>query len=202
VTRPGEQRGWTAWTAAWVAIVAASLLAAVALAQLSAESSETALDDALAQHLRSEAGLLAETLRGEPMEAIAALGGTRSADAVRVRVETLRGAGSLHDAAQEGKEYEASVTVGERRLDVAFTSDGTWLEEEERVATDALPAPVSAALDARWKGWTVSRAERATTPKGTTYEVVVKSGDRSAEVVLTDAGGVKRVESGDEEEER
>lgn len=97
--QPGEPRGWTAWTAAWVAIVAASLLAAVALGQLSAESSEAALDDALAQHLRSEAGILAETLRGEPLEAIAALGGTRSADAVRLRVETLRAAGSLHDAA-------------------------------------------------------------------------------------------------------
>ena len=99
MTLPGEQRGWTAWTAAWVAIVAASLLAAVALAQLSAESSEAALDDALAQHLRSEAGILAETLRGEPLEAIAALGGTRSADAVQARVEALRTAGSLHDAA-------------------------------------------------------------------------------------------------------
>lgn len=99
MTRPGERGGWTAWTAAWAAIVAASLLAAVALAQLSAESSEAALDDALAQHLRSEASILAETLRGEPLEAIAALGGPRSADAVRQRIESLSAAGSLHDAA-------------------------------------------------------------------------------------------------------
>ena len=99
MSTPGEPRGWTAWTAAWVAIVATSLLAAVALAQLSAESSESALDEALAQHLSSEASLLAETLRAEPLEAIAALGGTRSADAVRLRVERLRTAGSLHDAA-------------------------------------------------------------------------------------------------------
>lgn len=99
MTVPSEQRGWTAWTAAWMAIVAASLLAAIALAQFSAESSEAALDDALALHLRSEAGILAETLRGDPLEAIVALGGTRSADAVQARVETLRTAGSLHDAA-------------------------------------------------------------------------------------------------------
>lgn len=109
MTRAGEQRGWTAWTAAWVAIVAASLLAAVALAQLSAESSESALDDALAQHLRSEAAILAETLRGEPLEAIAALGGARSADAVRVRVEALRTAGSLHDAALFAPETDAPL---------------------------------------------------------------------------------------------
>lgn len=103
-------------------------------------------------------------------------------------------------AAQKGKSYEASVTLGERKLDLAFAADGTWLEEEERVTADALPAPVKAALDARWKGWTVSRAERATTPKGTNFEVIVQSGERSAEVVVTDVGVVKRVESGDEEE--
>jgi len=109
VKQPGEPRGWTAWTAAWVAIVAASLLAAVALAQLSAESSEAALDDALAQHLRGEASILAESLRGEPLEAIAALGGTRSADAVRLRVEALRTAGSLHDAALFAPDGEAPL---------------------------------------------------------------------------------------------
>lgn len=102
-------------------------------------------------------------------------------------------------AAQQGKEYEATVTVGERHLDLAFAADGTWLEEEERVSVEALPAAVTTALDSRWKGWTVARAERATTPKGTTYEVVVKSGERSAEVVLTDAGVVKRVEQGEED---
>lgn len=109
MTQPGESHGWTAWTAAWVAIVAVSLLAALTLAQLSAESSETALDDALAQHLRSEAGILAETLRTEPLEAIEALGGTRSADALRQHVETLRIAGSLHDAALFAPDSDAPL---------------------------------------------------------------------------------------------
>lgn len=69
------------------------------MAQLSAESSEAALDDALAQHLRSEAGILAASLHGEPLEAVAALAGARSTDALRARVASLGAAGSLHDAA-------------------------------------------------------------------------------------------------------
>ena len=121
--------------------------------------------------------------------------------AVSAAVQARYPGATISAAAQEGKEYEATVTVGERHLDLAFSADGTWLEEEERVAAGALPAAVTATLDSRWKGWTVSRAERATTPKGTTYEVVVKSGEQSAEVVLTDAGAVKRVEQGEEEEE-
>lgn len=99
MSAPTRDRGWTAWTAAWLAIIAVSLLAAVALAQLSAESSEAALDDALAQHLRSEAGILAESLRAEPLEAVAALGGARSAEALDVRVRRFGAAGALHDVA-------------------------------------------------------------------------------------------------------
>lgn len=121
--------------------------------------------------------------------------------AVTAAVQARYPGATLTAAAQEGKEYEATVTVGERHLDLAFAADGTWLEEEERVTTEELPAPVTSALDTRWKGWTVASAERATTPKGTTYEVVVKSGARSAEVVLSDAGVVKRVEQGEEEGE-
>lgn len=55
-------------------------------------------------------------------------------------------------ASQEGKTYEATVTLGERKLDLAFAADGTWLEEEENVSADALPDAVKAALGARWKG--------------------------------------------------
>jgi hypothetical protein len=104
-------------------------------------------------------------------------------------------------ASQEGKAYEARVTLAERRLDLTFSADGTWLEEEETVAADALPDAVKGTLAARWKGWTIARAERAETPKGTNFEVVVRSGERSAEVALTEVGVVKRVEAGDEEDE-
>lgn len=135
-----------------------------------------------------------------------ALAGERKIDttslpaAVTAAVQVRIPGATIVGAAQEGKPYEAIVTIGERKLDLAFTADGTWLEEEENVAEDALPDAVKSALGARWKGWTIQRAERATTPKGTNFEVIVRSGERSAEVVLTDAGVVKRVESGDEEE--
>lgn len=120
--------------------------------------------------------------------------------AVTAAVQARHPGATIRAAAKEGKEYEASVTVDGHDLDLAFSADGTWLEEEERVSADALPAAVTAALDARWKGWTVHRAERATTPKGTTYEVVIQSGERSSEVVLGEDGTVKRVEQGEEEE--
>ena len=106
---PGR-RGWAAWTAAWIAIVGASLLAAVVLAELSADSAETALDDALAQHLQSEAGLMAEAVRDEPIEVIAALNGGRSVDALSTRLGGLRDAALLHDVA--AKSDAALIAAG------------------------------------------------------------------------------------------
>ncbi len=103
-------------------------------------------------------------------------------------------------AEQEGKEYEAEVTLGERKIDLAFTADGTWLEEEERVATESLPEAVRATLDRRWKGWAISGVERALLPSGTRFEVVVAKGETRKEVVLTDAGVVKQVETEQAEE--
>lgn len=98
-------------------------------------------------------------------------------------------------AAQEGKEYEAEVTLGERKIDLAFSADGTWLEEEERVAAETLPEAVRATLEKRWKGWTISQAERALSPSGTRFEVVIAKGEARKEVALTDAGVVKQVET-------
>lgn len=103
-------------------------------------------------------------------------------------------------AAVDGKSYEATLTLAERRIDLSFSADGTCLEEEEFVGTDALPDAVTATLNARWKGWTIERSERAITPKGTTFEVIIQSGEHTAEVVLSNAGVVKRVESGEEED--
>ena len=104
-------------------------------------------------------------------------------------------------ASREGRAYEATITLGTRTMDLAFSADGTWLEEEEVVGADLLPEPVRTAIEGRWKGWSIVRAERAITPKSTSYEVLIRSGEQSAEAVLGEDGSVKRVEMGEEEED-
>lgn len=121
--------------------------------------------------------------------------------AVTTAVQTRLPGAVIVSASQEDSTYEARVTLGTRKLDLAFSADGTWLEEEERIAGNTLPAAVKAAVDARWKGWKIERAERATTPTGATYEVEVEKGEKSAEVVLTDAGVVSKVKEESEEED-
>jgi hypothetical protein len=86
----------------------------------------------------------------------------------------------------QGLRYEVRLKVGPRRLDVAFRDDGTFEEEEETVAVDALPASILALLQQRYAGWVAKRAERSTTAKGTSYELLISQGSASKEVVLRD----------------
>jgi len=139
--------------------------------------------------------LVSLALAGEQTIAPSALPAAVTA-AVQARVPGA----TITSASQEGKTYEAGVRLGDRKLDLAFSADGTWLEEEERVAAADLPAAVTATLANKWKGWTVRRAERSTTPKGTVIEVVVDQGERWAEVAMSEDGAVQKVEKGNKEE--
>jgi hypothetical protein len=126
--------------------------------------------------------------------------------AVRDAVATRFPGADITAASQEGTgkklEYEATVTVGGHRYDLAFDATGRLLEQEERVAPEALPEPVRATLAGRFAGWTVRTAESATTDAGVTYEILLVQGEKRREVKLAADGKVLRTENlRDEEDE-
>jgi hypothetical protein len=96
--------------------------------------------------------------------------------------------------------YEATVHIGTRSLDLAFATDGTVIEEEEVIPLTSAPAPVQAALKARYGSWTVSRVERAVTRTQTVFDAALKKGTSTQEVVL-DSNGAPITEREAEEEE-
>ncbi|NOY27498.1 MAG: hypothetical protein GXP62_16670 [Oligoflexia bacterium] len=117
---------------------------------------------------------------------------------VTAAVQTRLPGAAIVSAAKDGKDYEVAVTVNDRKLDLAFAADGTWLEEEEEVALTALPAAVQTTLASSYQGWTAQHADRAESPSGVVFEVVIHQGKKAAEVALTEAGLVKSVEHGSE----
>lgn len=114
--------------------------------------------------------------------------------AVTAAVQTRLPGAVIVSAEKEGRAFETRVTLGERHLELVFSADGTWLEEEERVSSETLPAAVLATVDARWKGWTLVNAERELSPKGTVYVVKLRNGAEQVEAELTEAGVVTEVE--------
>jgi len=97
--------------------------------------------------------------------------------------------------------YEVGITLGGRALDLAYSPDGTQLEEEEGIPLDAAPAPVQATA-ATYTGWSVKRVERATASGVTTYEVLLQQGKKRMEVLMDPGGVVKTKESSTHDDER
>ncbi len=77
---------------------------------------------------------------------------------------------------EDGKiTYELETTDRGVRRDLVYLADGTLLVEEEVINVDAVPAPVLAAIKARYKTATVSVSEKVTTKGVVTYELQIKN---------------------------
>lgn len=99
---PLSSRGWTAFGASWLTVLAASLASALALATLSSAALRTALEDALGDHLSGEVGVVAAALADTPVETVIRLGGERSTGQLRAKLASLARDGRLHDVALLG----------------------------------------------------------------------------------------------------
>ena len=76
---------------------------------------------------------------------------------------------------EDGKTtYELETMDRGTRRDLVYAADGTLLVEEEVIAADAVPAPVTAAVKARYKSATLSVCEKVTTKGVVTYELQLK----------------------------
>ena len=96
--------GWTAWGATWLSMLAACLAAVIVLAVLSASTTETALERALADHLSSQAQLVGVAVGELKIPLVAALGGEHSIPRIQERLRELEGAAQLNDLAVLGPE--------------------------------------------------------------------------------------------------
>ena len=88
--------------------------------------------------------------------------------------------------AEDGKTfYEAETVRADLGRDLLFDATGQLVEVEERIAIDAAPAAVRAALDARGR---ILRIERATKGSRITYEALVQKNGKKSEVTVDERG--------------
>ena len=90
---------------------------------------------------------------------------------------------------QDGKTvFEIESLDGVVKRDVSFAADGTVLEVEQSIAADALPEPVKQSLQAKHPKAKIKAAEKAIRGADVAYELVLKQGRRTLEVVLDPSG--------------
>ena len=96
--------------------------------------------------------------------------------------------------------YEIESTQGKTTLDALLLPDGTFYEMEEGIAAKDLPAPVSAAVSAKYPDSKIMNVEKTTRGTDVTYDLKLATGkthvgltvDPSGKILHESKGTVKK----------
>ena len=90
---------------------------------------------------------------------------------------------------ENAKEYEAEFKLNNNSVSANFGLDGSWVETESVIPASQLPAPVSAAVKAKYPGAVIALAEKTEQPGNKVlYEVTVKVNGKKKSVELNPDG--------------
>lgn len=91
---------------------------------------------------------------------------------------------------EEANEWEAEFTVNGTEMSASYDNKGTWLESETEISTKDLPADVTATLTKDFAGYKTGEMSIIEDPKMKGFELALKKGDSSLEVVFDNSGKV------------
>lgn len=98
---------------------------------------------------------------------------------------------------EDGKTlYEVSLRHEGHNYDVTLGEDGVIREVEKEIAAADLPKTVADAVKAKYPKATIEKAEEITKGDAKRFEVLLKDGDKSRELVLDPAGKILEDEDG------
>ena len=109
-------------------------------------------------------------------------------DAVKMSFEksyphaVIKGAGK--ELENEETMFEIESMDGNVRRDILFKNDGTIYEVETTIPSSDLLGSVQSSINNEFPGFTIVRAEMTVHAADSSYEVLLKKGDRKYEVVL------------------
>jgi len=93
-------------------------------------------------------------------------------------------------SSEEANEWEAEFTVNGTEMSASYDNKGTWLESETEISTKDLPAGVTASLTKDFAGYKTGEMSAIEDPQMKGFEVALKKGDSSLEVVFDNSGKV------------
>lgn len=116
-------------------------------------------------------------------------------ESVRAAVETrFPGAKLLKAERESALSYEVKIRHDGRRIEVKLNEDGVILDLSGRVSVEGLPTAVTAALNERFPGVKLLKAELDVEAGEETFEVELRDGKRRYNVEVTAAGRIVDVD--------
>lgn len=91
---------------------------------------------------------------------------------------------------ESANEWEAEFIMNGKEMSASYDNSGKWLETETEVSLKDLPAAVTGTLNKDFACYKLGEASLLESPDMTGYELAIKKGESSIEVVIDAKGKV------------
>jgi hypothetical protein len=91
---------------------------------------------------------------------------------------------------EEKNEWEAEFTMDGKKMSASFDNSGKWIESETAIAENELPAAVVSTLDKDFQGYKRGHIEILENAEIKGFELRLKKGETSIEVMIDNNGKV------------
>ena len=85
---------------------------------------------------------------------------------------------------EEKNEWEAEFTMDSKKMSASFDNSGKWIESETAITEKDLPVKVAETLNKDFQGYKKSHIELFDSEEMKGFEVGLKKGDESVEVII------------------
>jgi hypothetical protein len=99
-------------------------------------------------------------------------------------------------------EWEAEFKMNGKEMSASYDNSGKWLETETEVSSKEIPAAVTASLKKDYAGYKTGEISLIENPEIKGYEIALKKGELSLEVILDKNGVVLKKTDVKEEDEK
>jgi uncharacterized membrane protein YkoI len=109
---------------------------------------------------------------------------------------------SVKWSSESPDEWEAEFKMDGKKMSVSFDNSGKWLESETAISEKELPQAVLTTLNKEFPGYKKNAVEILENPQMKCFELALKKGESSLEVVIDNDGKIiKKTEVKGEDEE-
>jgi hypothetical protein len=108
-------------------------------------------------------------------------------------------------SSEEANEWEAEFKMNGKEMSASYNNSGKWIETETEVSSKELPAAVTASLKKEFAGYKAGEMSIIENPELKGYEIALKKGETSLEVIFDNNGIVLKksdVKEDDEDDEK
>jgi hypothetical protein len=112
---------------------------------------------------------------------------------------------SIKWSSEEANEWEAEFSMNGKKMSASFDNSSKWIESETQISEKELPAAVVSTVNKDFQGYKKGHIEIFESPEMKGFELGLKKGETSLEVIIDNKGIILKktdVKEEDEKEEK